>query len=67
MINLIKVKIFQITFRLYKILAYSMHFMVNIYLCTFLCVYILLLLSWCSLYNRVLRIVPVSFYINHTT
>ncbi len=43
--------------------------MIYIYLCTFLCVYILLLLSCFgfSQYILLLSIMPSSFYANHTT
>ncbi len=43
--------------------------MVNIYFCTCLCVYRVLLLSCfgCSLYILLLCIIPPSFYANHAT
>ncbi len=53
----------------YYMLFYFTDIMVYIYLCTFLCVYILLLLSCfgCCLSIILLRIIPSSFYANHTT
>ncbi len=52
---------------------FSIHFYftdikIYIYLCTLLCVYILLLLSCfgCSQYILLLKIIPSSFYHNHT-
>ncbi len=62
--------------RLQKTLSYRSHTLYYftlltlwfIYLCTFLCVYILLLSCFgCSLYSILLNIIPSSFYTNHTT